>query len=346
MDLNTLDVAIGLIFVYLLMSLICTTINEWIASFLQWRGKTLRDGIGVLLSGDVRREGQVSKMVERIYRHPLIEALYKGDRLPSYIPARTFALALVENVARNGKQEGGEAEPLMDRFHQGLSEMGDSHLARSLRSLIRPDDGSKQTLDEALGQIERWFDDTMDRTRGWYQRRSQKISLLLAVAVTVTINADSLQIAHKLWTNRALREQVVAEAKACAEKAQGGSQTDYEYTDPDNPDPAPPVEQIRSACVDPQRSDELLGQVTGWETDGRKWNEMRKAATSGLETLWPWLGWLLWNHLAGWLITAIALTLGAQFWFERLKDFIKLRSAGTALLTGAAAAEKKPAAKS
>jgi hypothetical protein len=34
---GVLDVAIGLIFVYLLLALICTTINEWLAGILKTR---------------------------------------------------------------------------------------------------------------------------------------------------------------------------------------------------------------------------------------------------------------------------------------------------------------------
>ena len=44
-----LDVAIGLAFLYLLLSLLTTTLNEWIAGAFKLRAKTLRRGIARLL---------------------------------------------------------------------------------------------------------------------------------------------------------------------------------------------------------------------------------------------------------------------------------------------------------
>ena len=40
-----LDVLIGLAFIYLLLALICTTINEWWAGIFKTRGKMLVQGI-------------------------------------------------------------------------------------------------------------------------------------------------------------------------------------------------------------------------------------------------------------------------------------------------------------
>jgi hypothetical protein len=348
--LNALDVAIGLAFVYLLLSLICTAVNEWIASIFKWRGNTLRDGIEVLLSGDTARAEHI---LNRIYQHPLVQSLFKGKRLPSYMPPRTFALALMQSVALPPEPGAGAASDLESRFLQGVDALEDSHLKRSLQALLPLRDSAKAPLEGTLNLLETWFNDTMDRTSGWYKRKSQVVSVILAIIVTLVVNADTLKMVRQLWTNPALREQIVAEAKACVEKAQPGEQTDFEYTDPDNPDPAPPIQKIREACVDKQKSEQLLGQLTGWDDDRNKWNELWQQASAGKppgispdisSVFWDWLGYLLFNHLAGWIVTAIALTLGAQFWFERLKEFVKLRGAGKALLTEPAQPAARPGA--
>jgi hypothetical protein len=49
--LPALDLILGLTFVYLLLSLLCTAINELIAQWFNMRPKTLREGIATLLSG-------------------------------------------------------------------------------------------------------------------------------------------------------------------------------------------------------------------------------------------------------------------------------------------------------
>src|SRR5262249_7181776 len=47
---GVLDVGLGLIFVYLILGLMCTTVHEWIAQFLRMRAETLKQGIAVLLN--------------------------------------------------------------------------------------------------------------------------------------------------------------------------------------------------------------------------------------------------------------------------------------------------------
>ncbi len=71
-----LDTAIGIIFVFLLLSIIATTINEIIQSFLNMRGRTLLEGIKTLLNDD-------PKLVSSIYNHGQIYGLFRGEFNPS-----------------------------------------------------------------------------------------------------------------------------------------------------------------------------------------------------------------------------------------------------------------------
>src|SRR4030095_10378579 len=80
---NLLEVAIGIIFVYLLLSLLCSAFSELIEAFIKFRARDLKKGIGRLLDNP--------KLVNDLFNHPLISPL--GEN-PSYIPARTFSLAL------------------------------------------------------------------------------------------------------------------------------------------------------------------------------------------------------------------------------------------------------------
>ena len=43
----------------------------------------------------------------------------------------------------------------------------------------------------------------------------------------------------------------------------------------------------------------------------------------------PWLWAVVPTHLAGWILTAIAASLGAPFWFDTLNKFMNVRAAGT-----------------
>ncbi len=46
------DTAIGLVLVYLILSLFCTTINEFVASLLRLRASTLRQAMDKLIDDD------------------------------------------------------------------------------------------------------------------------------------------------------------------------------------------------------------------------------------------------------------------------------------------------------
>jgi hypothetical protein len=102
-----IEVAIGMIFMWLVLSIATMSIQEWIASYLKWRAKDLDAAIQRLL-GD-------KTWAEQFYNHPLIAGLSKkvGSK-PSYIPANKFALALHDIVRTAGTQESFIQQKLLD----------------------------------------------------------------------------------------------------------------------------------------------------------------------------------------------------------------------------------------
>src|SRR5271157_2951249 len=97
-----LDIAIGIVFVFLLLSLIATTLNEIITSFLRMRGKQLLLGLQTLLNDT---PANVNGLVDKLYNHGQIFGLFVGDfdpnkprNLPSYIPTTNFVMAMLDVV--------------------------------------------------------------------------------------------------------------------------------------------------------------------------------------------------------------------------------------------------------
>jgi DNA repair exonuclease SbcCD ATPase subunit len=87
-----LDVVIGVVVVYLQLALVCTAVSEFVAMALRKRAKELEKGIRGLLTNP--------ELVAKFYEHPLIKGLRPDERKPSYIPSRTFSLALLDIVRR------------------------------------------------------------------------------------------------------------------------------------------------------------------------------------------------------------------------------------------------------
>jgi hypothetical protein len=311
-----LDVAIGLIFVYLLLSIICTAANEWIAGVTKSRSVVLKRSIAQLLDSQPTKDGEeMSSFLTKFYGHPLIKGMMRGTRHPAYISARVFAKAVRDLATPNkpGKIEFSD-------FEQGVQSMPDGEVKRTLLALIEDSDRS---VDSVRTAIEGWFEDAMDRASGWYKRRTQIWTVLVAVFVTVAANADTLQITRRLWSNPALRAAIVEEAKVRAQEPRPS--VSVEYPDPDDPD-NPVVTKLDDSIISDQERT-LLGQMLGWQTDPRD------------EPSNPWARWP--QRLLGWLLTVLAVSLGAPFWFDLLNKFMHVRSAGKSPDEAAKRPEKK-----
>ncbi|MEO6924895.1 MAG: hypothetical protein ABI142_13800, partial [Bryocella sp.] len=81
---TTLEVAIGMAFIYLLLSLFCTAINETIAGVLGSRAKNLERGIQCLFTGGMKTKaddnssGSGLTLAKAIYEHGLMQSLYRN----------------------------------------------------------------------------------------------------------------------------------------------------------------------------------------------------------------------------------------------------------------------------
>jgi len=95
-----LDVVIGVIVVYLQLSLVCTAFHELVALLLKKRATELEKGILGLLNKPA--------LVSEFYAHPLIQGLRPEGRKPSYIPSQTFSLALMDMI-RHHSFDGADA---------------------------------------------------------------------------------------------------------------------------------------------------------------------------------------------------------------------------------------------
>ncbi|WP_419661827.1 uncharacterized protein Dvar_22600 [Desulfosarcina variabilis str. Montpellier] len=91
---QVLDVVVGLVFVYLLLSIVCTAANEMIAALFSLRARNLARGIANLLA-----DKRVKGLDELFYDHPLIKSLARRSKKPSYIPSQSFVLAFLDGIA-------------------------------------------------------------------------------------------------------------------------------------------------------------------------------------------------------------------------------------------------------
>lgn len=334
--LQILDVVIGLFFGYLVLSLGVTAANELLAAWFRRRAWMLRKGVHNLLGDD--------QLARQLYGHPLIRGLGQGRRGPSYIPSRTFAMALLDIVAP--RTNGARRLPSREEARRPL----DQTLA-----LLWDEAGGD--ADKFRQHVETWFTDSMERVSGWYKRRTQIFLLIWAAVLTVGTNSDTIVIARALWRDTALRQAVVASAERyVAEQARPAPAPADAVPVGDAP-PPPPLPPDQQADVDFEvattRYEAAMADLAelqlpiGWEEpstpaleDGDSDEPSLRLVRDDATDDWPgaiWApgGWGRWmraldQHLLGWLLTILAVSLGAPFWFDTLSRIISIRSAGRA----------------
>src|SRR4051794_33024988 len=81
-DFPAFDVAIGLIFVYIVLALVCSTLNEAISTMIGLRARFLETGLLILLSGSGSTTRAGIATAEQFYRHPLVQGLIRPKHAP------------------------------------------------------------------------------------------------------------------------------------------------------------------------------------------------------------------------------------------------------------------------
>jgi hypothetical protein len=318
MSNHYLDVAIGLSFTFLAVSLLCSATREAIASLFQTRAKVLLDGVltmlheadakpqlrGVLPSiarllrrddcFGLQRLGSAS-LAAAVMRHPLVMGMAQRGRLPSYIPAPIFARAFVSTLtARYGK--GHTAQML-------LASVGNDGLTRTLLAIMGEGPNDIAALENA---VRIWYETVMERITGWYKRRSQLVLFCIGLFYAGAMNIDALVLSQRLWQDNSIAAEMAihsADAMASGRIRQ----------DP----PATPAALLGQAVAAQQALDQVAGLPIGWPSS-------RFTGIAGAGALLAALAFAI----LGWVATAFASSLGAPFWFEGMGWLLALRGTG------------------
>ncbi|MCT7984711.1 hypothetical protein NG796_15540 [Laspinema sp. A4] len=154
-----LDLAIGLIFVYLILSLLASEIQELITTLLQWRAEHLKKSIEVMMGGT--KESEESRkarlLANALYAHPLIKdlnqeakgALAQGFRKISSGLFKIYQkMTNTENVF--GENEGGPSYIRPDFFAVTLLDiLGIDKISHAL-SIARVEKFKQEQLKEIV----------------------------------------------------------------------------------------------------------------------------------------------------------------------------------------------------
>ena len=204
LDSPIVDVAMGMVFFYVTLSLVCSSIQEIIASLLGLRSRNLKKGIQNLIG---------SEYAEAMYDHPLIKGLRKPKKLPSYIKPDIFSTALIDMISRD-KSDENAIDTAAEDVRTLIDKIDANNPTREL--LISLVDKADPTVEDLRERLADWFDAGMDRVAGWYKRQVKYCLIGVAAVVTVAVNADSIRMVEQLWQDDALRAAIAAAAEQAA----------------------------------------------------------------------------------------------------------------------------------
>jgi hypothetical protein len=338
-----LDICIGLIFVYCLYSLLATTISEIVTSIIRLRSRMFKRVIRLMLTDN--KPG--NSLVDDFFKHELIKYMNKSasdTRAPSYLSAGNFSKTLMDIIKRKGDNAG---KPQLQQIMYGLEKLKEVEGVAETYTLLRSFlEDANNDLDKFRAKIELWYDDTMERASGWYKRQSQWNIFVIGFSIAVCFNVNTIEIVTKLEKDPKLREQLVVQAdvfvkahpnlsdditrsKALLAEMSENTQKNQPRQNPDAAISAADSLKRSIAFYEAlkiQQDSLVIAANTLVKGDIQKANGILAIGwkSSKIGDFGDFLMALL-----GWLLTALAISLGAPFWFDLLSKFIQLRGSGT-----------------
>lgn len=331
---------------------------ELIASFFSLRGRNLVKALRNMLASSDENEIILQDFkANSLYRH-LTEQYGRRNRAdaPSYMSAETFQSILFDVILG-----GAPIEELKTKIDQ----LPDQDLKNVLNQLLRESGGQ---LDLFRHEVQNWYNNVMDRAGGWYKRYTQKILVFLGMGIAILFNADTVGIYERLSSNPEELAKVVALADNYVAAREGLSTEEAlrpnfrpaPQNQPSQPTqvqtaPTPgysgstvlydslgnpiPVQFSQSVAV-PQPNQSI--DTAAYAAFQNKLDEFKDILNYEFESVRSPLG-LGWQGISitqmgpyelitkflGFVLTALAISMGAPFWFDLLRKVANIRSSGS-----------------
>jgi len=202
---SVLDVAIGLIFTFLAISLAVSALVETLASVMKWRSGTLLLGVKDLLN-----DPNFNGLALAIYNHALVNPQGGGSakdeqdlkHTPSYVEPKQFADALID-ITKIAQDSPEKIKATID------ASVSDKQLNALLKGMV---DRTAGDLGRMRDEIAAWFDNSMDRVGGAYKRRTQVWSFAMALIMAAALNVSSINVGKALWLQPMLARTIAPDS--------------------------------------------------------------------------------------------------------------------------------------
>lgn len=355
-SLGILDLVIGLFFIYFLFSVICTSVVEGFSQFFNWRSNSLERWMIDLFNEKSKTPRTLSNYIQavctkvkvawtkfriwlavdpsnaaadedalgkQLANHYLIRGLTRQGSKPDYIPAHVFSSALFSFVHSIMNQNHSVPyDPIrLKRAIEG------SPLKQELKEyLLQAFEESQGSITLARKRLETWFDDSMEGLIEAYKKRTRVCAFLVAMLIAGLANVDTIVLAKYLYEHPSQAAILAGAAEKETKDSTLYKQVEKSMAVIEKNLKQNAADSISLAVIQQARNNLQLAK-NQYDTQ----NSMLKAI--GLPLGWegcdkkaccfPCL-----SKVLGLLLTTLALTLGAPFWFDMINKLVNIRSSG------------------
>ncbi len=329
-----LDLVVGIIFVYFLLSIITSSAVEMILTGLKARAALLEEWLFKIFDKIITQpDGTKLSLGQAIMDHCSVTTLSPARKSNSYIDAKNFASALLEKITfdpANPKSIPKDFDELITSIQK--SDVLSTEFQRVLIAYAAEAKDTFESLTEKTvskmelfrGKIENWFDSSMTRVTGTLKKKySRPATLLVAIVVTVFLNADSIALAKYLYSNPDARTKIAMEGyNATNDSALIQQVQNINFNTDTSSNGAASMKEIKNTLTkkiaDIDRAKKGLNDVMPLTWKSGELNNVN-GKFSAL---------LLFSKITGLLATILAIMMGAPFWFDLLNKISNLRSTG------------------
>ena len=336
-----IDTLIGLMLLYASLALVASGITEIVTAWLKTRPKLLEQALGQLLGADLFKHFYTQPRIALLTSVP--DDVSAGMRLPSYLAPATFASVLFRSLVEHlgldavkvASELGGSGaadettgfgafiaalEKRLTAVKAGSAPATDLRvLTLALQAARRAEAAASTTaarIDAFHEEAEAFYNELMDRVSGWFKRKSHTVAVVVAILVCALVNADTLQVARTLSASPELRASLVqtaVNAEAAAKEVAGKDCAPFLELSPDELEAKSPDDLRRIMACQRAATEVRLSQAGTAFPIGWVKTELPPPA------LLPWS-----MKVLGILLSGLAVSLGAAFWFNALKDVLRL----------------------
>ena len=334
-----IDLVAGIIFVFFLLSIICSSAVEVVLTSGKFRARMLEEWLLKIFDKEMEdHKGNKIPLGQAIMDHCTTTGLSADGKATAYIDARNFTSALLEKITYDPKNPNSVAT---DLTHLITDIENSDLLSRELKRVFlayanETKEGYEKLTVKVSGQmeifkskIENWYDTSMDRVSGSLKtKHTRRFTFWLAVLIVFGLNADTISIAKYLYKNPEARTHLAAQAYDAGKSdtikkqvatiiARRDSKNDSTKLD------SVTVKQLTDSLTmhieEIKMTKALLDDAIplGWTE-----NTFKKTPSCGNMFL------QILSKLAGLLVTVFAIMMGAPFWFDVLNKISNMRGSG------------------